>query len=66
MSSSKSSHPCLLISKLPELEEARRTAVRATDNAADEPKPEPRGSSDLITTVAGLNLTEHPEAKIEG
>jgi len=39
-----------------EIEEARRAAVRATHKAADEPRPDPYGSSELMTTVAGLNL----------
>ena len=49
-------HPCWLISKLTESEKASKAAESATHNAADEPKPEPRGSSEVITTVAGLNL----------
>ena len=33
-----------------------RAAVRATQKAADEPRPDPYGSSVVMMTVAGLNL----------
>jgi len=37
-------------------EQARRAAENATQSAADEPRPEPSGRSEVTTTVAGLNL----------
>lgn len=36
-----------------------RAAVRATQNAADEPRPDPYGSSVVMMTVAGINLKTH-------
>jgi len=36
--------------------QARRAAENATQSAADEPRPEPSGRSEVTTTVAGLNL----------
>lgn len=38
------------------VEDAMRAAVRATQKAADEPRPDPYGSSVVMMTVAGLNL----------
>lgn len=61
--SPKTDHPCWLISKLTESEKASRAAESATQNAADEPKPEPRGSSELTTTVAGLKLMDQEDIR---
>lgn len=37
-------------------EQAKRAAENATQSATDEPRPEPSGSSEVTTMVAGLNL----------
>lgn len=44
---------------LSEMEDAMRADVRATQKAADEPRPDPYGSSVVMMTVAGLNLKKH-------
>lgn len=54
--SPKECHPCRITSTETESVTARNAAASATQNAADEPKPDPKGRSELITTVAGLNL----------
>jgi hypothetical protein len=46
------------MSTFTESEQARRAAENATQRAADEPRPEPSGSSKVTTTVAGLNLMQ--------
>ena len=46
-----------------ESEKASKAAESATQSAAEEPKPEPRGSSEVTTTVAGLNLAHISENK---
>lgn len=62
--SPKVNHPWWLKSRFTESEKERRAADSATHNAADEPRPEPKGSSEVITTVAGLYLI-HKEKKLE-
>ena len=57
-------HPLWLKSRLTESEKERRAPESATQNAADDPRPEPNGSSEVITTVAGLNLS-HKEKESE-
>lgn len=54
--SPKSNHPWWPKSRLAQSEKARRAPENATQSAADEPRPEPKGSSEEIITVAGLNL----------
>ena len=44
---------------LSKIEDAMRADVRATQKAADEPRPDPYGSSVVMMTVAGLNLKKH-------
>lgn len=60
--SPKANQPWWLKSRLADSEKARRAPESATQSAADEPRPEPKGSSEVIATVAGLNLT-HKERK---
>lgn len=52
--SPKLNHPCWLGSRLVDSDKASRAPASDTQNAADEPKPEPSGSSEVTTTVAGL------------
>lgn len=54
--SPKVCHPLWFTSTETESVTASRAAASATQSAADEPNPEPRGSSEVTTTVAGLNL----------
>ena len=46
-----------------ESDKASSAAESATQKEADDPRPDPRGSSDVTTTVAGLNL-KHVEWKM--
>ena len=48
--------PLLLRSRFTVPDRAIKTADKETQNDADEPKPDPRGSSEVIMTFAGLNL----------
>lgn len=54
--SPKEYHPCWHTSTETESVTESKAAARETQNAAEEPKPAPKGSSEEITTVAGLNL----------
>lgn len=58
-SSANSNHPWWFKSIFTESEKASKAAESATQNAAEDPKPEPRGSSEVTTTMAGLYLIHH-------
>lgn len=64
--STNTDQPRWLKSGVTESDNASRAAEIETQNEADEPKPEPSGSSEVTTTVAGLNLRhKEPNKKSE-
>lgn len=60
-SSANINHPWWLKSIFTKSEKASKAAESATQNAAEDPKPEPIGSSEVTTIVAGLYLTHYKE-----
>lgn len=61
--SPKTCQPWWLKSIVTESDNARMAAESATQKAADEPKPDPNGSSELTTALAGLHLIRQSKRK---
>ena len=62
--SPKVNQPDPLFSVLMASESARRADEIETQNEADDPRPDPRGRSEVTVTLAGLNLeTKSSELK---